>query len=454
MIGIIDVKIQAHNPNFPLDPVFTYKDSPQSFRIRNVPKKIGKWEITKVFVDVSYPDNTTVSQECVLTGGTWIGTVEGCSTSGSSEKGFVVTACGYDEYGTSITGYVLGVGDVFVKDFDGSISPGSNASKMYFYETTPTAPKKGDVCFQNGIMVVWNGTTWEKSFDDSVLNFKRDKTDLNVYDYTAWNISKYQQSNQEPPITYSPPIEFEWKLVTVEGWDTLFLWITKGEVLSDTYLAIDENSQHVYELISTGENTYFVTNSYIPTIDSNKTNITGLLYSGETMECEISRSIVEQTDSLAKVSQIPTSFDRIQDTNQNIINANRTVTYNDSTKWSVSGTFYFNGVLSQIGENEWECVQTRKKVTLEYNDQYWYAVYYQLEEEEIPFWNAVATGLGYNIPSTALEVTISMSGDFGEENWTFTRPVNVTDELVLKSYFDSTVGNINSVLDTINGEVI
>ena len=41
MIGTIDVKVQAHNPNFPLDPVFTFVNSSQSFRIRDVPKRIG-----------------------------------------------------------------------------------------------------------------------------------------------------------------------------------------------------------------------------------------------------------------------------------------------------------------------------------------------------------------------------------------------------------------------------
>ena len=53
MIGTIDIQIQAHNPNFPLEPVFTFVNSSQSFRVRNVPKKIGQWSITAVSVNLS-----------------------------------------------------------------------------------------------------------------------------------------------------------------------------------------------------------------------------------------------------------------------------------------------------------------------------------------------------------------------------------------------------------------
>ena len=76
MIGTIDVYLNAHNPNFPIEPVFTFVTSPQSFRIRNVPRKVGKWNITNVFVNVSYPDNSTVSKECVLVGEIWVATKE------------------------------------------------------------------------------------------------------------------------------------------------------------------------------------------------------------------------------------------------------------------------------------------------------------------------------------------------------------------------------------------
>jgi len=48
MIGVIDVEIQAKNPNLPLWPLRAYINSPSSIRLRNVPRKVGQWQITSV----------------------------------------------------------------------------------------------------------------------------------------------------------------------------------------------------------------------------------------------------------------------------------------------------------------------------------------------------------------------------------------------------------------------
>lgn len=160
MIGTIDVKIQAHNPSFPLEPVFTFINSAQSFRIRNVPRAVGKWNITNVFVRLAYPDNTTVQKECVLNGNIWIGTVEGCAESGTSTNGFIVTASGIDENENVITNYVLGAGDLYVKDLDGTIDPDRTGQKMYFNDTLPANPKKGDATFIDQTLNIYDGTNW------------------------------------------------------------------------------------------------------------------------------------------------------------------------------------------------------------------------------------------------------------------------------------------------------
>ena len=171
MIGTIDVKIQAHNPNFPLEPVFTFINSAQSFRIRNVPKRIGRWEINKVFVNVTYPDTTVISKECVLNGGVWVGTIEGCSISGKTLNGFVVTASGIDENELPISNYVLGVGDVFVQDLDGSISPDVNVARMYFYSTAPVSPKKGEATFIEDVLNIYDGTQWKPALEVDLTNY-------------------------------------------------------------------------------------------------------------------------------------------------------------------------------------------------------------------------------------------------------------------------------------------
>lgn len=159
MIGTLSVKIAAHNPSFPLEPVFTFVNSAQSFRIMNVPRKIGQWDITKVFVNLLYPDNTTITKECVLNGSVWVGTVEGCATSGSSTNGFIVTASGIDENGNAVTNYVLGAGDLYVQQLDGTVAP-DQANKMYFYEVPPSDPSEGDTTFIQGTLNIWEGLKW------------------------------------------------------------------------------------------------------------------------------------------------------------------------------------------------------------------------------------------------------------------------------------------------------
>ena len=124
MIGTIDVTVQAARPDLPLPPVRAFVGSPSSVRVRNVPRRIGEWDITRVLVTANYPDSTTEMAECVLTGGVWVGTVRGCSTPGTSLSGFVVTADGVDEHGSTVSGYILGVGDVIVLTREESVTTG------------------------------------------------------------------------------------------------------------------------------------------------------------------------------------------------------------------------------------------------------------------------------------------------------------------------------------------
>ena len=95
-----------------------------------------------------------------MNGNIWIGTVEGCATSGTSTNGFYVTASGIDENENVITNYVLGAGDLYVKDLDGTIDPERVGTKMYFNDTLPANPKKGDATFIDGVLNVYDGTNW------------------------------------------------------------------------------------------------------------------------------------------------------------------------------------------------------------------------------------------------------------------------------------------------------
>lgn len=218
MIGTLSVKIAAHNPSFPLEPVFTFVNSAQSFRLLNVPKKIGKWDITHVFVNLAYPDNTIVAKECVLNGSVWVGTVEGCATSGSCENGFVVTASGIDEDGNTVANYVLGAGDLYVQNMDRTIAPERVAAKMYFFETQPSAPNKGDTAFVNGTLNVWDGTQWlpvavasDPSYieDSNGNKIEADRTST-WRTKNSWFISMLDDGE----ITYDPPLECAWEQIS------------------------------------------------------------------------------------------------------------------------------------------------------------------------------------------------------------------------------------------------
>jgi hypothetical protein len=118
----------------PLYPMRAYVNSPSSVRVRNVPKKIGDWNITEVQVVAAYPDNSTKTANCVRVGCVWVGTIAGSTSSGKSENGFTIYANGIDENGNAVTGYVLGKGVVEILEADGTITPGIDTHYLHLYD--------------------------------------------------------------------------------------------------------------------------------------------------------------------------------------------------------------------------------------------------------------------------------------------------------------------------------
>ena len=336
MIGTIDVKVQAHNPNFPLDPVFTFVNSSQSFRIRDVPKRIGNWSITNVFVNITYPDNTVISKECLLVGGVWVGTVNGCSSSGQVEKGFVVTASGIDENNQTVSNYVLGAGDIYVKQLDGTVTPGKTSIRMFFYETIPTSPNEGDSTFIEGILNVYDGTQWKPALEVDLTNYYtkaevdetfRNKTDLNVYEevicpwimangagtqYTfVWNAETQLWEVGNLRIGF---IEGVWKYGIKAG--TNINWINTDESSEDTltltFSAMSGSREAVTKKNVAGT---LATQSDLPTKTSDLTNDSGFI----------------------TAEQVPTPS-YIENTNGNKIQADLSYSNLNWTGWRIEGT--------------------------------------------------------------------------------------------------------------------
>ena len=158
MIGTLDIEVNAANPQMPLLPVYAFVGSPSNIRVRNVPRAIGSWKLTKVYLAANLPDNTSASVETKLTGGVWCGTLPASSLPGQSLMGFKITADGIDENGTAVSGYVLGKGDFFVLDDDSTITVGEITFYVHIVPTASEAPKKGDLALDT--MMIFDGTRW------------------------------------------------------------------------------------------------------------------------------------------------------------------------------------------------------------------------------------------------------------------------------------------------------
>lgn len=169
MIGIVDVKIQAANPSMPLYPMRAFIGSPSSIRVREVPKKIGDWQITKVYFTAAYPDDSIKTAECVLVGGVYVGTIAGSSVSGTSTNGYTIFADGTDENGNEVHGYVLGKGDIQILEADGTITPSEEGTKYYVHLLSAQAalPNDGDMWQDDGSWYIWQDGQAQLIGDDS-----------------------------------------------------------------------------------------------------------------------------------------------------------------------------------------------------------------------------------------------------------------------------------------------
>lgn len=189
MIKTIDVECNAANPNLPLKPMFAFVNSPSSIRVRNVPKRIGDWCIRKVYFTAVYPDSTVKTAECVLTGGVWVGTIEGSTTAGTLTQGYSIIADGVDENGNDVTGYVLGKGDVVI--LQSNSTPEPEPSTIFVrLQDDGTGAEDGDMYpTESGYMIQQNGeahqlgTPFEQitSYVDSAISSKADLSTLDDY---------------------------------------------------------------------------------------------------------------------------------------------------------------------------------------------------------------------------------------------------------------------------------
>lgn len=317
MVGVTDVAVQAKFPNMPLEPMFAYVGSASSVRVRNVPKKIGQWNITNVSFQVEYPDGSLKAANCVLTGGVWVGTVEGCAISGKVEKGYTIYANGVDENGNAVNDpYVLGKGDVEILEADGSITPGDKASRMYYYEYAPENPKEGDVLFIDDVMNIYDGAEWKPVAGEIDKSYIEDSSGNRIYanrtfshnsnQYAPWYA--YQFDDQ----VFSTPIQMDFKTVTVTNAGhtrEVSAWFAEEPYTDsenrDIYLMITENVSLVALCVNDEQS---IQQQYIVVGTASITEKTELAIIGGEVPMNFRRDseYIIETTTLAVVEDVPT----------------------------------------------------------------------------------------------------------------------------------------------------
>lgn len=94
---------------------------------------------------MTYPDGSIKTADCVLTGGIWVGTIEGTQTVGTSKSGYSIFASGTDENGNQVTGYCLGKGDVEIMETDGTLTPGKSLAYVHLLSADSVGENEGDL---------------------------------------------------------------------------------------------------------------------------------------------------------------------------------------------------------------------------------------------------------------------------------------------------------------------
>ena len=177
MIGTIDVEVNAAHPNLPLCEFAAFVGSPSHVRVRNVPRGVGNWQITAVYLSANYPDNTSQTATLTHVGALWTGTIPGSAVAGRSVNGYQITADGLDESGNIITGYVLGAGDVVILDRDAAIVVGDTTYYLHLLDAVPETPHIGDVATVDGSLKLYDGSAWVSFAAGSSIEIVAPSTD-------------------------------------------------------------------------------------------------------------------------------------------------------------------------------------------------------------------------------------------------------------------------------------
>ena len=190
MIRTFEIRLNAAHPELPIAEGAAFVGSPSTAFIRGVPRSVGDWKITKVYVAVTYPDASTYSIEAVTgADGVYVATIPGTMQSGRVANGLQVLADGVSERGNPVTGYVLGIGDMAIYTREMHIEPsGDPAWILHYFDAAPTVAKKGDVAPVGGVLKLYTGTAWVP-FADLTNYYTKTETDEAIDRLAAYYIT-------------------------------------------------------------------------------------------------------------------------------------------------------------------------------------------------------------------------------------------------------------------------
>lgn len=161
MIRTVTIRVNAANPELPLERVETYQGSAVSLIILGVPAAVGRLSVTSLTLALTNSDGTTTAIEATRSGNAYLATIPSAAVGGpgTSLDGLVISATGTDERGNTET-WIIGVGDLEVRSLEAVPTPGVTRQIVHAYHADPETPHFGDIAPVGGVLSYFDGTAW------------------------------------------------------------------------------------------------------------------------------------------------------------------------------------------------------------------------------------------------------------------------------------------------------
>ena len=260
---------------------------------------------------------------------------------------------------------------------------------MYFFQTTPTSPKVGDVTFIDGTMNIWDGTAWQPVAPTTTPSYIEDANGNKIEadrtftwrETCSWFVSEMNGGIY----TYDPPLECAWGTYTIDDGQSQTqtqMWISKTPYDNNKYFGIGFNLEYVEYFNKVGDTYVVITGDVITEhTDDNSITMIGL------ESCSITRTgeWSDRTATLATEEWVG-GRDFIQDSAGNKIEADRTAYYmvDGTPYWTVT----YNGENYQLsGSRESSSYYPENPqvgdlaFALEYSNSNWLLTVYELYDD-------------------------------------------------------------------------